>query len=255
MPFLVNLAMAGAWTQPEGGVYAKAGYRAVMGNAGFGPGGEHVELGEKYVDQVFQVYGEYGINDSWTAVVSGSPLGHARLGDQSTLYTGTDRVGVRRAVTTGSVRTAVEVRYGFSPGLGATDLSTNPDWQFTPAVPGHLAEAEFQLGHGWGQNWVSAWVGGRASSVLSPAVLFGVQVGRQWEHLVLDLHLPSTMVLGDLDGWNHFGTGDTNYVGMGIGIGWWFNESVGIATAFEAVTFAEANLSAPTIPLYVQYRR
>lgn len=254
MIFLLSTAVAGGWTQPEGALYAKAGYRAVMGTGGFGAGGDVVELDESYLDQLVVVYGEYGLTDSWTLVVNAAPIGHARYGDQSTLYTGPDRVGVRRAITTGAMRTAVEVRYGFTPGLGAVNLAGG-DVDFTPGVPGHVVEGEVQLGYGWGPNWVTASVGGRGHTALSPAMLAGLQVGRQWEHLVLDLHLPATLVLGELNGWNYMGTGDTNYVGMGVGIGWWFNDTIGLSTAFEAVAFAEANRAAPTIPLYIQVRR
>lgn len=54
--------------------------------------------------------------------------------------------------------------------------------------------------------------------------------------------------------YNMVGTGDTQYVGLGIGLGWWFNEHIGVATAVESVVFARANAAAPTIPLYLQVR-
>jgi hypothetical protein len=251
--FFVSGALAGGWTQAQGDFYGKAGYRVVLGKSGFDAQGKHAEL-EPYQDHAAQLYGEVGATDHWTLLLSSSPLGYTRLGDQGSPYMGPSRLGVRRSLTTGVVKTALEVQGGYTPPVGDEDLSTDPSYRWQGSVPGGSVSGEAQLGYGWGRNWLSLGAGYRWNSSLSDAVIGGLQIGRQWDHLVLDLHMPVSWSLELQEPYNMMGTGDAQYVGLGIGLGWWFNEHVGLSTSLESVAFARANAAAPTIPLFLQVR-
>ena len=164
-------------------------------------------------------------------------------------------VGIRRALTTGRLRTAAEVQLGGTLPLGARDLAPEPDVVWQPAVATASASGALQLGYGFGKNWVSAEVGYRWKSALADTVFGSLQVGRQGERVVVDVHVPFAWSLTRLEApVNYMGTGDTQYIGLGIGVGWWLTDHVGIATGFEAVALARANAAGLTLPLYVQFR-
>jgi hypothetical protein len=250
-------ALAGGWTQPEGAYYVKAGYRAVAGipeDAGFDATGEVVPL-RPYGDHALQVYGEYGLSDPWTVLLNATPLGFAAYDGARTVFAGPTSVGVRRALTQGAVRTAVEVQLGGTPPLGARDLAPAPDVVWQPAAGTAAASGALQLGYGFGKSWLSVEAGLQWRSHLSEVALARLQLGRQWEHLVLDLHLPVAWALSPLDRpVNYMGSTDTRYVGVGVGIGWWITERVGLATGFEGVLVAQANAASLTLPLHLQLR-
>lgn len=254
-----DMAHAGGWTQAEGSYYAKAGYRLIPGGAGdtdlgFDATGEFVDTGD-YADHAVQAYVEYGVDDHWTAILSATPLGFASYDDNSSLYGGPIRLGVRRAITTGALRTAAEVLIGGTPPLGAVDLASEADAIWQGAVPTLTASGALQLGYGFGKNWVTAELGYRWNSGLADAVMGGFQVGRQWERFVLDLHIPFSWALTELQApVNYMGTGNTQYVGLGLGFAWWFNEHIGVMTGFESVVLARANAASVTLPIYFQFR-
>ncbi len=251
MWLLAVSAHAAGWTQPAGGWFVKAGYRAVPGAGARLADGSFAET-RPFVDHAAQVYAELGVTDAWTAVLTGAPLGYAVYDAQATLYTGPTLVGLRRALGTGAVRTAAELRIGGAPPVGAVDLDPT-EGLYQPTVAGGLIDGELQLGTSLGDGWLSLSAGVRGHTALHPAALGMAQVGRAWDHLVLDVHVPVHWSFA-VDTVNVTGAGDTQYVGLGLGLSWWFGERAGVQTGFDGGPVARANAAAPSLPLALLLR-
>ena len=64
------------------------------------------------------MYAEYGVHEDWTAVVHARPVGWARYGEESTLFSGMTEVGARRALLRDPLALAVEARVGAALAAG-----------------------------------------------------------------------------------------------------------------------------------------
>ena len=249
MLVLMSTAWAAGWTQPVGGWYGKLGARGVYGRHGFDVDGSVVEDVGAYADTALQVYGELGVADGWTVVLSSAPLGYASFEGASTLYVGPTRTGVRRALTRGTVATAVEARLGFTPAIGAVDLDPG-DGVYQPTYGSYGGDLELQAGWGWGKGWLSGAAGYRYEAQLSDVVIGMVQVGRQWERFVLDVHVPVHLPLSPASVPNWTGAGDSTYVGLGLGLSWSLGP-VAVGTGLDTGPVARSNAAAPSLPLFV----
>jgi len=123
-------------------------------------------------------------------------------------------------------------------------------------VGSHGLALELQHGTSLGRSgWVTAGAGYRwLSAPALNSVVFGMaQIGRRWNSgFELEFHVPFQFSMGPIDELNLAGTGNTEYVGFGVGPGWWFAERVGVAAAVEGVGYAAANRGAPALSLAVQ---
>ena len=268
---LVGTALAG-WTQPDGGHYAKAGVRGIVGDQVFPTwpitplqgGTDGVVIGE-YADWAVQFYGEYGLTDDWTVVVQGTPVGHSRLLDERTVYTGVLKAGVRRSLVSGKHNLSAQLDAGYTPPVGEVDLLASPildanllalPYRFIPTQSG--AEVAATLGHGvgFGQNWFAGAAGATwfSNAELDPAVTGYAQVGRttrranRW-----DLLVPFKAPLGDSPHTNVTGVGNTHYVGLNLSYTLTWGQGWGVNTGVYSVVRASSNLEAPTIPLYFEH--
>ncbi|MCB9742123.1 MAG: hypothetical protein H6741_00550 [Alphaproteobacteria bacterium] len=257
----VSVALAG-WTQPAGHHYVKAGARGVVGSLAFPASGveaANVPVGRAQ-DWALQLYGEYGLTDAWTLVGQGAPLGWASYEGESTLYTGRLSVGAKRALLTGKHRLAATGSLSYTPPLGERDLTQGSldGLSFIPTESTFGAGAGLSYGLGFGQNWLVANAGATwlSAAQLDPVVEGMVQLGRttkrgnRW-----DLHLPWRLPLGPVEAPANFaGSGQTAYLGMGVGYTYTWGQGWGVATSFESVAAARANFAAPTIPLFVEHQ-
>ena len=262
---LTQTALAG-WTQPQGAHYAKVGVRGIVGNRAMLAEGitiatvdQEVEV-EPLQDWALQLYGEYGISDDWTGVIQASPVGFSRYGDRSTVYTGQLKLGIRHGLMTGTHNLAVQVDVGYTPPLGQEDLSAGsllPELVFVPIESHVEAGGQLQYGAGFGHNWVSLAAGAAWLSTLDPIAMGGFSLGRTFPKRGnrLDLHIPFRIPFAPLrEPANFAGTGDTRYIGIGIGYTFTFGDGWGVQTSGEAVLVGAANIGAPTIPLYLEHK-
>jgi hypothetical protein len=254
-------AWAGAWTQPEGALYAKAWARFLAGENGYFADGEPQELGGRFTDLSLSLYAEYGLTPDWTLVLHSTPAGTASFeGADQTFYVGPTRLGVRRALLTGPLKVAVEAHYGYAPPIGdeaiVTGTVADQAWFYAPTVETHMADAELQLGYGFSWGWASLSAGGRWYSAegLDPALYGALQVGFQLPAgFVFDLQMLLHSPLGEVTVNNVSGAGQTRYTGFALGLSWWFDEQWGINLGASGAG-AEANAAAIPFTLGVEHR-
>lgn len=262
-------ALAGGWTQPDGGHYLKVWSRALVGGAGFFEDGAVVPLSPEttYRDVNLNLYGEYGITDDWTVTVSAAPVGYAALSAEgdlglglvapsgSNLYSGLMLVGARRALLTEAVRLAVEGRAGGTlpqdTALGGGIIDGDTVWFWRSAVPTAQAELELQAGYGWGRSWVTAAVGGRYQSAaeLLPSMLGGVSVGRSGERVSLSFGVSTVQPLGPVEDANISGAGQTRYIGVEPGVAVKLTERLSLVASVGGAPLAQANAATPAFNL------
>lgn len=257
---LVSLpALAGAWTQPQGGAYVRAGYRAWRGDQAFTATGDFAPVGS-FTDHALQYYAEVGLAPNWTLIARGAPIGYAKLPEGGGFYSAAERVGVRRQLVDRDLKLAAELYVGGTPPLGDRDMAEGAahGLVYQPSVPTALAAGELWLGRGFTHTWLTGGLGfyAQSSAALHNAASASVQFGWKAPHgLVLDLHLSGYSALAPIETTNFAGAGDTRYVGAGLGIAWWPTESLGISTGFEAAPYALSNAGALTLPLFVEWKR
>lgn len=256
-------ARAGGWTQAEGAWYVKAWGRLLSGGRGFVGDGANEALGRDFTDQAFNLYGEYGLLPDTTLVVQATPFGRAAVGDASTLYIGPLGLGARQRLYAGAVQLAVEGRYFYQPDVGeevlARGVAGGDAWVYVPTVETHRFDAEVQLGAGLPAGlWLSAAAGLRAHTrdALDPAVIGLAQLG--WSSsfgLVAELHGTLYEPLGDVEPpFNVAGTGQTRYVGLGLGLSYWFHPSWAVSLGADSAPFAVANAAAAPLTLGIEHR-
>ncbi len=259
----LGAAHGGAWTPDQGDAYGKVNLRFLAGRAAYADDGEVVETGA-YRDTSLRAYYELGLSDLTTLVYSGTPIGRATYEGASAQYLGPNAVGLRRSLWDHALQVAVEGRVGWSEPFGQPDLATQsgsaltpPGYAYEPSVGNHFLDLEISLGRGIKNGWVTGTIGGRTNTadVMSNAVTGVVQAGWVFQgRFELDLHVPWYLPTGPVDQVNFAGTGETSYVGVGLGFGWWFRESLGVAVAAEGVAMAQSNAATPSLTLGLQFR-
>lgn len=259
-------AHAGGWTQPAGQYYAKISSSTIvgsdlLGSNAFDTDGEVVELPESFLVTSLNVYAEYGILETLTAVVYGTPYGHASYGDESTDYVGLVAGGFRHGAALGDARLAVELHYGYSAGddtsIGAGEAEGTP-FVFVPALKYQQIDGELQLGYPLSFGWAAASAGYRhfiqEDDALDPALYGFAQLGYSGDGYTLDFHLNFHHALGDVEITNVPGKGQTRYLGFGFGGTWWFTDSFGANAGFEGAAYAYSNAATPTLLLGVELK-
>lgn len=249
-------AHAGAWTQPTGECYAKIWSTALVGSAAFGLEDETFET-ESYKDFALAHYIECGVAPKWTVLTSGEPIGWAEYDSERALYTGRLGLGVRRGFLDGPLRLALEADWGHQGLVGDEELAVTEPFSFRPVHRSHTLRAGGSIGYGRSTWWITADVGYRYFSAreLSGAIVGNLQVGwKPLDALVLDLHLPLHLQTQAIDTNNISGAGNTNYLGLGLGASWWFNDFVAVNVGFDGVVFARANAATPAVQLGVELR-
>ncbi len=252
-------ALAGGWTQPEGGLYAKLTDRLVSGSGGYLSDGSGEDLGGDYVDTQVQLYAEYGATADLTLVAHLVPYGYADFEAKAdgveggrTHYVGPLDVGARYGLLTeGALRVAVEARYAWQPPVGDGVLARgrDPVFEYEPTVAGHRFTGELQAGAGlpWG-FWV-ALSGGWTQLVVNetdPAFTAFGQLGVSRWGVVLEGHVAAHLPTGDVTRNDVAGTRQTRYVGRGFSVSYWFVESFAMSFGRDGVFLVESNLrSAP----------
>ncbi|MEC9399262.1 MAG: hypothetical protein VX475_16675 [Myxococcota bacterium] len=252
-------AHAGAWTQAEGDYYAKFWALSLVGGAGFDLEGETFET-EAYRNFSLNYYAEYGLIEKWTILTHGRPVGYANYGGNTTPYVDDLNAGVRRGFLNGPVRLGIEGTFGYRGIAPGRDLAlAGEDWSYLPAVSSGTAKIEGQLGIGIPNGWIAVNAGlkGYTNPDISDAFVGLVQVGYTIRSKVtLDLHIPINLQLGDepFETLNIAGTGETDYVGAGLGVSWWMRPDFAINAAFDGVAFATANSATPAVMVGVEMR-
>lgn len=255
---ITNDAEAGAWSQPKGQCYAKLWTVALVGSAGFDTEGGTFDT-DSYVDVSLNHYVECGVADQWTFIATGRGLGWASYDGLSTMYSGRNSFAMRRGFLNGPLRLAVEVEYGYQGLVGTEDLARRSDveWQYAAAVESHTGRVGGSIGYGTSWGWLTADLGlrGFTNASLSPALVGMLQVGYKITNgLMVDLHLPYQLLFEDIETNNISGAGNTSYVGLGLGLSWWFKDSIGVSLGFDGVVFAQANAATPAIQLGIEWK-
>ena len=252
-----SVAHAGAWTQPEGEYYAKAWALALVGAGAFDADGDVVDVPDF---QLFSLnyYAEYGLFDRWTILSGGRPVGYAAFDGDSTPYVGEVTLGVRRGFLDGPVRLGVEAQVGYQGLAGDENLAApTASYTFTPAVASATAKIEGQLGVSIPNGWIAlnAGIKGFTSEDISPAIVGMFQVGYTIAQTVtLDLHAPINIHTGDKRPGNITGSGESDYIGLGLGASWWLTDHFAVNAGVDGVAFATSNLSTPALTLGVEFR-
>lgn len=253
-------AEAGAWTQPAGGAYFKGYAKALIGKSAFLEGRTTVALPATYQDYQLSVYGEYGVTDEVTAVLEATPFGLVSYDGQSDPYIGDVIAKLRYRLSSGPVAVSVQVHAGGRPaqvkptGEAVIDGRT---YRVTPVVGSLLGGGSLHVGRGFGRTWLAAHAGARffSADTLEPAVFAFLQGG--W-HIVdaftAELHVSFWHSLGDLEPINVLGTGQTRYLGYGLGLTWWFAGDVGLHAGIDGAVYAAANAATPAFMLGIEVR-
>ena len=119
------------------------------------------------------------------------------------------------------------------------------------------ADAELQLGVGLGKWWVSMHAGARGftSRTFRPAVTGYAQVGwNAGQRVVLDVHFPLYLSLGELPELDVLGVANTRYLGAGLTGSVWVSDHVAVTGSVEGVAFAMSNAATPSLNLGVEFR-
>lgn len=249
-------AHGGAWTQEQGSAYGKVVGRFLVGDEAFDLDGDHMKVAP-YRDANVSVYAEYGIRDSWTALVTSTPVGACIYGNAAGAYMGPTAAGLRYGLAKGPTRVAVESRLGKSQAFDGGDLALSntsgegPDGvSFIPAIATTFVDGEIQVGRGFGRFWGVGSVGLRwhSNPDLGSVVIGFWQVGATLPAgFVLDLHGTAWLPRSPVQSINVYGVGQTAYLGVGAAASWWFSERIGVHVGSEAVFWAVANAATPTM--------
>ncbi len=256
-----HTAYAGAWTQAEGKAYVKAWTRSLRGSNGYFKDRKARDLGITYQDLSLNLYGELGLTDTWTLVGNVQPIGYAAIEDENALFSGPWRVGARRGLLFGDLKLAVEAHAGYAPPFGdkiiASGIAEAQTWDYQPTVSGAQADAELQLGYGLPWGWIAANAGARWYSAQSvdPVIYGNLQLGVQLGagfvfDTLLFLHEP----LGEVTRSSIAGTGQTRYLGIGLGLSYWLTPNWGLNLGASGVAYAYSNAAAAPLTFGVEYK-
>ncbi|MEL6345528.1 MAG: hypothetical protein AAFV53_20635 [Myxococcota bacterium] len=262
--WLVASAAAGGWTQPAGAHYLKVSQRTLIGDQGFDLDGETFDLdGGRYSDFTMNIYGEWGVTDDWTLVITSTPIGRGYVEtatqSRSGWYSGTSLVGVRRRLSDAALKLAAEARAGGVPPLGAQQLAADvgQGWFWQTTVPTAQAEAEIQAGVGLPWGWAAASVGGRwqsAAELPAVSILGTASIGWTGKRLGVSLQLSTVQPLEPVTALNISGAGATRYIGVEPGLSVPLGERLSLVASMGGVLTAQANAATPAINVGVAHR-
>lgn len=248
-------AYAGGWTQAAGDGYAKVWGSYLAGDAAYDADGDAVEVASFRLVRL-HAYGEFGLRDDLTLVGSVQPLGSATLGDESVGFAGPAMVGLRQRFLSDGLQFAMEARIGGEPST--RDLApADASYRFQPTEATGRFEYEAQVGHALPFGWITAAVGPRwhSSADLSHELFASAQLGfGPFAGFLFDIHLAANTTLSPLTSNNVIGSGDTHYIGGGLGVSYWPIDTVGFHAGADGALFARTNLGVPPLQLGVEFR-
>ena len=128
---------------------------------------------------------------------------------------------------------------------------------YVPTVATRFATAALEVGQPLSFGWLAATGGLRLSgrTGLDPVIIGSAQLGWQTTPTVqLDFHLNLHEPMGEVEVTNVAGAGQTRYLGVGIGVSWWFSPAWALAGGFEGVAYAASNAATPTLSLGLEHR-
>lgn len=252
-------ALANGWTQPEGDFYLKVWNRSFFGDAAFTDIRETENLSESFQDHQVNIYGEYGVLDKLTLTLSAIPVGFASFGDTDQAYFGGGAVGARYQLHSGSWVAAVSADVGVRSSVDplGVDISTGEPLIVQPVLGTVHGSVSAGAGVPLSFGWLAFSAGARAFSrdELDPAFFAGAQFG--WNTgigLILDAHLNWYHALGEIRPIQVLGSGQTRYLGFGLGLSWWFLDRMAVTVGVDGVAYAAANAAATPFSIGLEFR-
>jgi hypothetical protein len=258
LAFAPGQAEAG-WTQPAGSFYFKIWDQLLIGRRVHLATGGTSSLGRTYQDHGLRYYFELGVTDDLTAVVRGNPLGFAKLGDESTLYSGMLALGVRYAILRDPLPISIEAHYGYAPPLGDGPLGSGivdgQPWVYLPTIERHQAGGELLAGYALSWGWLKGGTGLRFASAEGIDPVFSAQAGIGARssfgltgELVFSLHHP----LGEIRVVDVTGVGQTRYVGFNLSLSWWLSDHFAVNIGGGGAFYVRSNAATPSFSVGIE---
>ena len=255
-----NAALAGAWTQPRGNSYLKIYSKVLVGKSAFISGRTTEALPSLYQDYQLSLYGEYGVTEDVTAVLEATPFGVAHYDGNTDPYVGGGIASLRDWLMSGPLAVAAQVHLGGRPSLGAPTGTATIDghtYRITPVVGTLRGGGSVHVGRAFGRTWLTGHAGARffSAEALKPALFAFLQGGWHiYDALTAEFHVTFWHSLGDLEPIEVLGTGQTRYLGYGLGVSWWLTPHVGLNAGIDGAVYAAANAATPAFLLGVELR-
>jgi len=247
------------WVQAPGAYYLKLWDQMLIGGQVFARDGTKLELPESYQDHALRLYFEYGVDEALTVIVRGTPLGLASYGGEATAYSGLMGVGLRAALIRGELPIALELGYGWGPPLGKAPLAEGQvegrRFVYRPTFEQHVGQVELQIGWAFSALWMKAAGGLVVSSGegIDPAAEASFRLGTSTSFgLEADAGVVVHAPFADPRFIDVTGVGNTRYVGVALGVGYWITNSLGVRLDLGLAPFAESNAATPSIGVGIQ---
>lgn len=256
---LSTQAHASAWTQPEGGSYFKVSTKSLIGSTALSEEAI-VQLPHTYQDHQLRLYGEWGVSQQVTAIFEATPLGITNYDSESRVYIGEMKAALRYQLALEPFVMSFQLDGGGRPSPTqalATLTVADQILEIRPVVGTLLGGASLRAGKSFGSMWVSGHAGAQFHSAESlNTALFGYLQGgwHALDSLTIDIHLSLWHSLGDLGVLNVLGSGQTRYLGVGLGATWWMTPRLGLHGGIDGVFYADHNASTPPIILGLEFR-
>ena len=258
---LIPSLVSAQWTQPAGKFYVKPQVNVLVGKDGFDLNGDIFPADENYTVVGLSTYAEYGVSSGNTLTFNGSLIGFASHGDESGVFTGPLMFGNRNQLMRNeSFAWSSEVRGGLDIGVGSENLATNSEYDFRPSRPfGLRAEGVSQFGFSKSLFFATLEVGARLSWYkpdVAGDLIGTLAVGMTGLPLGVVPLIYSTVnwPFKKPDLLNVAGVSPSRYIGVGIGLGWWFTETFGLAFNFGGAPYATSNAATPALGFGVQFQ-
>jgi hypothetical protein len=251
---------ASGWVQPEGSRYIKIWNRTIAGNQGSAPeatGDDFIET-ENYVATEIKIYAEQGLTNRLTVFSSLTPLGYASSHLGATQYIGPLGVGGRFGVLQGDWNLAVQAAGSWESGLGKKNIlnQSYTDKQnqqriavFNPVVENTSGQMTLNLGKGFNWGWLNLGGGFQLNSssdmdsVMLGSMQLGWNINKTYQFTFASfLHLPT----GDVENPNISGAGQTEYVGVSLGLRIAVSETMGFHLGLEGAPHMKSNSATPS---------
>ncbi|MCB9646886.1 MAG: hypothetical protein H6730_09875 [Deltaproteobacteria bacterium] len=260
LTLLPGTALASAWTRAKGTGYAKIWDRSLIGKQAYIQGRETAALPSTYQDHQLGLYGEWGVTDDLTLVLNATPFGVARYAGNTDPYIGGLVLAGRYQLVRGPMMVAGELHAGGRPSKSedtGTAVVDGRELIINPVVGTLLGGAAVHVGTGFTWGWLTGHAGARfhSAEALHPALYAGLQLGwHALKSLDLALHVNLWHALGAIEPIQVLGSGQTRYLGFGLGLTWWMTQRVGLHAGLDGVAYAYANAATPSLLLGVELR-
>ncbi|GEM_PF-6695315 len=253
--FFVHQSAYAQWTQAPGEYYAKVQLGGAAGSQAFALDAELIPV-EDFAFYSLGLYGEVGIDENTTLGITGG-LGTASYGEESTFYLTPFVISASNQLyKSDHLAMASVAKFGFSAGVNSDDLSANPVLEFrTSTELAYLGEGILQIGINYGAFFSALSAGGRYHSAYGVDILANLAIGYGFENgIVPILSLNYNHALEKPTIVNITGTGATRYFGLGLDVGWWMTDHVGLLVEVATAPYAVSNAGAPFIGIGMQFK-